>query len=141
MCAAGIFIVQMPEDFGRRHSVREIEGHSCHGSVKLAWNEDFSAAFRIDELHQRPFASVFRNERSILGMMLSVVPFHRRRQEEYILPFDGAMVRAGFRRNRLCRKQKDFGILAGGSFEAAGFAADFGLNPIRRCRLEEPSAL
>ena len=58
--AAHISIVKMPEQFGIRVRMRQIENNSLKRAIKLTGNGDSATGLRVDELHRKLAITKFR---------------------------------------------------------------------------------
>lgn len=139
MRLADIFIVQMPENLSRWKPVRKIERDSSNGAVQLAWDVDRTAAFWVDEFHESIILAVLRRAWSIFGMVLPVIPFHRRGKDEGLHAVHNLVIWARFTFHRLSRQHEQILRLASGPGQMPGERADLCLDVVHIDRLQEPA--
>ena len=146
---AEVFGIKMPEHFGLGIAVSEVESRSLDAAVKLPGYGDGAAVFRIYESHRNggiPVCGLSRpvwRKSLVFGMVLPVIPLHRRREDEHIdgpctrygcgytvtsisADGDGLVVwayRAAERSFGKCKGIPDIAVLSG---KMSGLPADFG---------------
>ncbi len=132
-----VVLINVPINSGVAVVVRKVEHDFPGRAVKLAWQRNPAAAFRINEFHFLGICIFLGRIGIVFRMLLAVEPLHSGRQLESALSVNSSVIWAGLSVKAGCGNVKSVNVNAIRPGKKTGLVADFGAIEvyIRGCKV------